>query len=101
MPSVLAFHAGDVCRRDRNIVIWLRVATAVARRPTLWPTAIRQMSRTAAPGWYRRPPFMPVPQGDYLRFRLVTQYGDPQHRPDPVDVVNYLAWCKQANANQR
>jgi len=74
---------------------WLRVAVAVGRRPRLWRTALRQLRRTAAPGWYRRPPFLPVPSGDYLRFRLITQYGDPNHRPVPSDVVNYLAWCRQ------
>jgi len=74
---------------------WLRVAVAVGRRPRLWRTALRQMRRTAAPGWYRRAPFLPLPSGDYLRFRLSTQYGDPNHRPAPADVVNYLAWCRQ------
>jgi len=74
---------------------WIRVAIAVGRRPSLWPTALRQMRRTAAPGWYRRPPFLPVPSGEYLRFRLVTQYGDADHRPEPVDVVNYLTWCRR------
>jgi hypothetical protein len=76
---------------------WLRVISAVMRRPRLWMTALQQMQRMAAPGWYRRRPFLPVPGGAYLRFRLVTQYGDPNHRPEPVDVVNYLAWCKQWN----
>jgi len=78
---------------------WLRVAIAVGRRPGLWRTALRQMRRTAAPGWYRRAPFLPVPSGDYLRFRLITQYGDPNHRPAPADVVNYLAWCRQWDSN--
>ena len=73
---------------------------ALARRPQLWRTAVRQMRRTAAPGWYRRMPFLPVPSGDYLRFRLLTQYGDPDHRPVPDDVINYLAWCRQWDSGQ-
>jgi hypothetical protein len=80
---------------------WLRVASAVAARPSLWLTALRQMRRTAAPGWLRRPPFLPLPSGDYLQFRLVTQYGDPNHRPEPADVVNYLAWCRQWDGDRR
>ncbi len=79
---------------------WLRIAVAVAMRPALWPIAVRQMRRTAAPGWYRRAPFLPIPTGNYLRFRLVTQYGDPNHRPEAMDVVNYLSWCKQWDSNQ-
>jgi hypothetical protein len=76
------------------------VGVALARRPRLWPTAVRQMRRTAAPGWYRRVPFLPVPSGEYLRFRLITQYGDPDHRPEPDDVINYLAWCRQWDSGQ-
>lgn len=72
----------------------IRAGVAVARRPGLWSTALRVARRTATPGWWQRPPFLPVPSGDYLRFRLLTQYGDTAHRWEPDDVVRYLAWCK-------
>ena len=71
-----------------------RIAAAVARRPSLWPTAARQVRRTAAPGWWRRPPFLPVPTAEYLHFRMVTQYGETDRPPHPGDVVDYLAWCR-------
>jgi hypothetical protein len=73
----------------------ISVVWAVMRRPTLWPTAVRQARRTAARGWWRRAPFLPVPGGDYLRFRLVTQYGDPGATPDPADALAYLEWCRR------
>jgi hypothetical protein len=76
-------------------VSWLRVAAAVIARPSLWGTAVRQMRRTAPGGWWRRAPFLPVPSGDYLSFRLVTQYGDGAHRPDHDDVISYLEWCRR------
>ena len=72
----------------------IRVAFAVLGRPSLWTTALRQARRTSPPGWWRRPPFLPVPSGDYLRFRLVTQYGETERSPDPADVLDYLAWCR-------
>jgi hypothetical protein len=71
-----------------------RVALAVARRPRLWPIAAVELRRLAPTGWWRRPPFLPVPDRDYLRFRLETQYGDPAHRPEPHDVVTWLEWCR-------
>lgn len=74
---------------------WARIAVAVAARPSLWPTALRQVRRTAPPGWWRHAPFLPVPSGPYLRFRLVTQYGSVDHRPAPDDVLNYLVWCRR------
>ena len=72
-----------------------RVGVAVLRRPGLWGTAVRQGWRTAPHGWWRRRPFLPLPSGDYLRFRLLTQYGDGDARPDPADVIAYLEWCRQ------
>lgn len=72
-----------------------RVAAAVVARPRLWATAVRQCRRTAPAGWWRRAPFLPVPSGEYLRFRLVTQYGrDDAHIAVP-DVIDYLAWCRE------
>ena len=76
----------------------LKAGLAVAARPALWRTAVRQMRRTAAPGWWRRRPFLPIPSGEYLRFRLVTQYGDAGHAWEPADVVNYLRWCREWDA---
>ncbi len=71
-----------------------RVVWAVVRRPRLWPTALRQARRTAPARWWRRAPFLPVPGGDYLRFRLLTQYGDANATPDPGDAIAYLEWCR-------
>ena len=76
---------------------WLRIVRAVATRPTLWPTALRQLRVSAPPGWWHRAPFLPLPRADYLRFRLVTQYGDVGHQPEADDVISYLAWCQQWN----
>ena len=72
----------------------IRSAFAVVCRPDLWFTAVRQARRTAAPGWWKRRPFLPVPSGDYLRFRLQTQYGDPEATPAPEDTIAYLEWCR-------
>lgn len=74
---------------------FVRPALAVARHPSLWCTAVRQARRTAPRHWWRRPPFLPLPSGDYLEFRLVTQYGDAARRPDAHDVLNYLRWCRE------
>jgi hypothetical protein len=67
---------------------------AVLRHPALWATAVRQMFVLAAPGWWRRSPFLPLPDPEYLRFRLLTQYGDPEHPIEPDDLVAYLRWCR-------
>lgn len=76
-------------------VRWIvRAALAVLVRPVLWSTAVRQVVVLARPRWWRRPPYLPVPSPGYLRFRLVTAYGDPEREPRPDDVVHYLIWCR-------
>ena len=67
---------------------------AVLVRPWLWPTAVRQVRVLAPRGWWRRWPPVPAPDAAYLRFRLLTQYGDGGHAAEAGDVLAYLQWCR-------
>jgi hypothetical protein len=75
---------------------WVAGAAGVAVRPRLWVTAIRQARVLARPGWWRRAPYLPLPDRDYLRFRMETQYGH-SGAPDARDLVTYLQWCREAD----
>lgn len=77
---------------------WPAVGVAVARRPGLWVTAARQARRLAPDRWWRRSPFLPLPDRAWLRFRSETQYGDPERAPDPDDVVTWLQWARRREA---
>jgi hypothetical protein len=72
-----------------------RAVLAVVGHPSRWGTGARQVLVLAAPGWWRRPPFLPRPAPDYLRFRLETAYGGAGDGPiEPSDLVAYLRWCR-------
>ncbi len=43
-------------------------------------------------GWYRTPPFLPVPPAEYLRWRMYTAYGDENALPPVRDVLRYARW---------
>ena len=77
-----------------SLPVRLDAITAVVRRPRLWATGFRQMRRLAAPGWWHRWPFLPVPPPAYLRFRLQTAYGHQRTTIAPDDLVTYLHWCR-------
>jgi hypothetical protein len=74
---------------------WASAAVAVVVRPSLWRTAARQARLLARPRWWRRSPFLPVPDPSYLRFRMQTAYGDGARPPEPADLVAYLHWCRE------
>jgi hypothetical protein len=73
----------------------LRAVVAVLVHPELWPTALRVMWRLAPSQWWRRAPHLPLPDPDYLHFRLVTAYGGDGTTPARgEDLVTYLRWCR-------
>lgn len=68
----------------------------VLTHPELWLTAIRTGARMVPRRWWTRWPFLPVPDREYLRFRIVTAYGgDGSGRIEPVDLLSYLRWCRR------
>jgi hypothetical protein len=90
---------------------WNAVVAAVGMHPGLWATAAAQVLRLSPVGWWRRPPFLPLPDPAYVRFRIATQYGGGAGAPTgpdggtgaggvpaPGDVVEYLRWCRDLGA---
>ena len=73
---------------------FVQAGASLARHPALWGTAVRQVLVLAGAGWWRRSPFLPLPDPDYLHFRLQTAYGDPTRAPEPADILTYLHWCR-------
>ncbi|MFZ4515384.1 MAG: hypothetical protein ACOYN3_03660 [Acidimicrobiia bacterium] len=74
-----------------------RIARRLVVRPHLWGTAIAQLFAFATPRWWSRMPFLPIPDAQYVRFRLETQYG-LESEPEPQHVVEYLEWCRSMRA---
>lgn len=76
-------------------LLGMRNVMAVLARPDLWWTALRLVRTLARPGWLRRAPHLPLPDEDYLRFRLITAYGAKGEGPARAeDLVSYLEWCR-------
>lgn len=45
--------------------------------------------------WYRVPPFLPLPPRDYLRWRMLTAFGDEDALPSPEELVRYARWRRE------
>lgn len=68
---------------------------AVVVRPSLWMTALGAATALAPDGWWRRYPFLPLPDPTTLRWRLTTAYGSPERSIDPDDLIAYLQWRRR------
>jgi hypothetical protein len=42
--------------------------------------------------WYRELPFLPLPPPEYVRWRMLTAYGDEDAVPPPGDVLRLARW---------
>ncbi|HXZ83170.1 MAG TPA: hypothetical protein VED84_05405 [Acidimicrobiales bacterium] len=51
--------------------------------------------------WWRRRPFLPLPDRDWIAFRMEVAYGDPCAVPSAEDLADYLAWARQMRTLQR
>ena len=72
------------------------IVIAVLCRPSLWITALTQLFRLTPRRWWARAPFLPVPTREYIRFRVLTQYGERGHTLEVADVLSYLRWLKES-----
>ena len=45
--------------------------------------------------WLRRPPFLPLPSREYLRWRMYTAYGDERAVPPAEDVIRFAQWRRK------
>lgn len=76
---------------------WSRLILALIfralRDPTLGAALLRVGWRFRRRDWYRRVPFLPLPDRKYLRWRLLTAYGDPEAVPPAADVARYARWA--------
>jgi hypothetical protein len=76
---------------------WLRLALQLTlravRRPRLAVDLVRVTWRFRSSGWYRRFPFLPLPDPTYVRWRMYTAYGDYNAIPTVTDVERYARWA--------
>lgn len=75
---------------------WLGLLAALAvrsvRSPSLVPALLSTAWRFRTRRWYAKPPFLPLPDRSYLRWRLYTAYGNAHAIPPAEDVERYVRW---------
>ena len=78
---------------------WLGLTVQVTLRALVNPRLALDLLRLVwafrARGWYRRPPFLPLPPAGYIRWRMYTAYGDEQALPPVEDIVRFATWRRR------
>lgn len=73
----------------------LRLTLHAAVRPRLAFDLLRTAWAFRRRGWLRQAPFLPLPDRRYLRWRMLTAYGDPDAVPPMEDVIGFARWRRQ------
>lgn len=71
----------------------LRLVARALASPRLAYALLLMAWRFRRNRWWARPPFLPVPARDYVRWRMYTAYGDHDVVPPIEDVVRYARWA--------
>lgn len=78
---------------------WATLAVALALRALINPRLAYDLMRLGwsfrARAWWRRAPFLPLPPREYMRWRMLTAYGDADAVPPANDVVRFARWRRE------
>lgn len=78
---------------------WGRLLLVLTARAVVNPRLALDLVKTAwafrQRGWWSHPPFLPVPDRTYLRWRMYTAYADENAVPPPEDVIAFARWRRE------
>lgn len=91
MTAAEAPPAATAEAAPRPAVPWRAIGTVLIH-PSCWFGAVLSVRRLARPGWWRRAPLLPVPDGGLWGMRMEVAYGRRDARPDGAEVAEVLRW---------
>ena len=78
---------------------WTSLTAGLVWRGILNPRLALDLLRTAwafrRRRWWTRAPFLPLPDREYLRWRMYTAYADEAAVPPAEDVVRFARWRRE------
>lgn len=78
---------------------WVSLTARLILRGALNPRLGVDLLRTAwafrRRNWWSQPPFLPLPDRTYLRWRMYTAYADENAVPPADDVVRFARWRRE------
>jgi hypothetical protein len=91
MPAVQS--PADTSRTWAGVVAALAVRALI--NPRLAVDLVRALWAFRRRHWWRIPPFLPLPDRTYLRWRLYTAFGSEDAIPRVEDVIGFARWRRE------
>lgn len=86
-------------RPDASPRSWTALVLALTPRalinPRLALDLLRALWAFRRRDWWRTPPFLPLPDRTYLRWRMYTAYGSEDAIPPLADVIGFARWRRE------
>ena len=76
-----------------------RLVLTLLRHPSVWWEGLRTAREIRCKEWLSSLLF--VPEQEYLQWRVMTAYGQPDADPDPDDVLRYLRWRRRQRVREK
>lgn len=78
---------------------WLSLSARLAGRALVNPRLARDLAGVVwafrRRRWWATPPYLPVPDRDYLRWRMYTAYGEEAAVPPAEEIARFARWRRQ------
>ena len=78
---------------------WVSLTGRLVLRGALNPRVGLDLLHTAwafrRRNWWSQPPFLPLPDRTYLRWRMYTAYADENAVPPEDDVIRFARWRRE------
>ena len=78
---------------------WFRLTARLTARALVNPRLALDLLRTGwafrRRDWWRKPPFLPMPDRTYLKWRMYTAYADENAVPPAEDVIRFARWRRE------
>jgi hypothetical protein len=83
----------------RSPKTWLGLSLRLTARALVNPVLARDLLRAMwafrSRTWWRKPPFLPLPDRAYLSWRMYTAYGEESAIPSVQDVIGFARWRRE------
>ena len=78
---------------------WMSLTATLFLRGLVNPRLALDLSKAAwafrRRSWWARAPFLPLPDAEYLRWRMYTAYADEAAVPPVEDVIRFARWRRE------